>query len=103
MSIRITQVGNEVWVINASNIRVTQISNEVWVINGGNIRVTQIGAEVWRTVAGSPLTMEGHADGLARVYAISAPSATTEGHADGYAVVRETKPTVDPLIAFMVI
>lgn len=90
MAIRVTQVGNEVWVINPSNIRVTQIGNEVWVIPaGGRIRVTQFGNEVWRSVADAPLSITGLADGVARAFAYTPFTFPVEGHADGYATAHE--------------
>jgi hypothetical protein len=102
MAIRITQIGNEVWVINPSNLRVTQIGNEIWVVSAsGNIRVTQIGVEVFRTVAGLPLTITGHADGVANVYAMEAHALPTQGNADGYATVHMSTPFEAPIIAFM--
>jgi hypothetical protein len=91
MAIRVTQLGNEVWVINPSKIRVTQVGTEVWMIpTGGKIRVTQLGIETWRSVADEPLTIEGHADGVARPFAYTSFAYTTEGHADGYATAQET-------------
>jgi len=104
MSIRVTQFGNEVWVINPSKIRVTQFGNEVWVVSAaGKVRVTQIGIEVWRTVAGEPQTMRGNADGYATVYAISSLSQPVVGNADGYATAEERhgKPLTGPIIALM--
>jgi hypothetical protein len=86
MAIRVTQVGNEVWVKNPAHIRVTQIGNEVWVTPfAGNLRVTQAGIEVWRSVANAPLSITGHADGVARVFAYPSNAYATAGEADGYA------------------
>jgi hypothetical protein len=89
MAIRVTQVGNEVWVRNPSNIRVTQIGNEVWLRNPSNIRVTQVGKEVWRTTANAPAPTAGHADGSASVSGIVG-SSSGAGHADGQATVSGT-------------
>ena len=47
MALRVTQIGNEIWVTNPSNLRTTQIGKEAWVNNPSHIRVTQIGAETW--------------------------------------------------------
>lgn len=104
MAIRVTQLGNEVWVINPSNIRVTQLGNEVWILPaGGKVRVTQAGLEVWRTDAGEPLAITGNADGQGSAYAIEARSIPVAGQADGYATAQSTLPFVSPIIAVMAI
>ncbi len=98
MSIRVTQLGNEVWVHNPSNIRVTQIGNEVWIRPSSRIRVTQVGLEVWRGSANAPLTAEGHADGIAYVYALTDHALPIVGTADGFATARETSGGPDSAI-----
>lgn len=105
MSIRVTQIGNEVWVRNPSFIRVTQIGNEIWIVpSGGRVRVTAINLTVWRTVAGAPLTITGNADGYATVYAISSQSIPVAGQADGFATaVMFGKVPPTPIMAFMAI
>ena len=103
MVLRVTQAVNEVWVKNPSRIRVTQVGNEIWNIPApGRLRVTQAVTEVWRSVAGLPLTIEGHADGVARCYAISSQSVLGEGHADGYATARDyAKQPLGPFMMLM--
>jgi hypothetical protein len=105
MSIRTTLVTNEIWLINPSRIRTTMMTNEVWILpSGGNARVTAVNLTVWRTVAGAPLTITGHADGYATVYAISSFSIPVAGQADGYATASQAGPQVAvPILALMAI
>lgn len=102
MSIRVTQVGNEVWLRNTSNIRVTQVGNEIWLQNTSRIRVTQVGLEVWRWSGEVPLAITGNADGIARVYAYEAHSMPVTGNADGYATARDkTAPDGSAIMVVM--
>lgn len=101
MAIRVTQLGNEVWVRNPSNIRVTQIGLEVWINPLSHIRVTQVGLEVWRSIATLPQVITGHADGYAIAYALG-NAMPVAGHADGYATAVDLAyPPGSPIMVVM--
>lgn len=89
MSLRVSQIGLEVWVNNPGHLRVSQVGLEVWAHFQAKTRVSQIGLEVWRSTATSPFSVAGQADGYAVCYALTDHAAPTVGHADGYATCRD--------------
>lgn len=101
MSLRVSQIGLEVWVNNPGHLRVTQLGLEVWLHNASKTRVTQVGLEVWRTTATTPFSVAGQADGYAICYALTNQAQPTVGHADGYATVRDYKGKEGPFMVGM--